>query len=157
LPFSLVKFFALASYLILLKMSTRPPLPKELQESLDGTKVSYVQLGKSGLRVSLPILGAMSFGHKDWMDWVIEEKEGLELLKGAWDRGLNTWDTANVYSNGVSEEIIGKAIKKFGIPRHKLVILTKCYGTVGEQPGFKHITYSEEVKSSKDYVNQGGE
>jgi aryl-alcohol dehydrogenase-like predicted oxidoreductase len=152
-----VKVFALASYVILLKMSARPPPPKELQESLDGTKVSYVQLGKSGLRVSLPILGAMSFGHKDWMDWVIEEKEGLELLKGAWDRGLNTWDTANVYSNGVSEEIIGKAIKKFGIPRHKLVILTKCYGTVGEQPGLRHITHPEEVKSSKDYVNQGGE
>jgi len=138
------------------KMSTRPPLPKELQESLNGTKVSYVQLGKSGLRVSLPILGAMSFGHKDWMDWVIEEKEGLELLKGAWDRGVNTWDTANVYSNGVSEEIIGKAIKKFGIPRHKLVILSKCYGTVGEQPGLRDITFPAEMMSSRDYVNQGG-
>jgi aryl-alcohol dehydrogenase-like predicted oxidoreductase len=138
-------------------MSARPPPPKELQESLDGTKVSYVQLGKSGLRVSLPILGAMSFGHKDWMDWVIEEKEGLELLKGAWDRGVNTWDTANVYSNGVSEEIIGKAIKKFEIPRHKLVILSKCYGMVGEQPGLRHIVFPEEMNSSKDYVNQGGE
>src|SRR5438045_3787071 len=67
------------------QMSGGPPMPKELQESLDGTKVSYVQLGSSGQRVSLPILGAMSFGQKDWMDWVIEEKEGLELLKGAWD------------------------------------------------------------------------
>jgi len=131
-------------------------MPKELKESLDGTKVSYAQLGNSGLRVSVPILGAMSFGHKDWMDWVIEEKEGLELLKGAWDRGLNTWDTANVYSNGVSEEIIGKAIKKFNIPRHKLVLLSKCFGIVGEKPGLRHITWPQEMKASKDYVNQGG-
>ena len=138
-------------------MSTRPPIPKELQESLDGTQVSYAQVGSSGLRVSVPILGAMSFGHKDWMDWVIEEKEGLELLKGAWDRGLNTWDTANVYSNGVSEEIIGKAIKQFDIPRHKLVLLSKCFGMVGEQPGLRHITYPQEMGRSKDYINQGGE
>lgn len=77
-------------------------------KSINETKASYVRLGKSGLRVSVPILGAMSFGHKDWQPWVLEEKEALPLLKAAYDRGLNTWDTANVYSNGVSEEIIGK-------------------------------------------------
>lgn len=91
-------------------------------------KAEYRQLGKSGLRVSVPILGAMSLGDKRWQPWVIEEDEALPLLKAAYDRGLNTWDTANVYSNGVSEEIIGKAIKKYQIPRHKLVICTKCCG-----------------------------
>lgn len=70
--------------------------------------------------------------------------------------GLNTWDTANVYSNGVSEEMIGKFIKKENIPRHKLVILTKCFGTVGEEPGVSHMRYGKEMKESKDYVNQGG-
>lgn len=79
-----------------------------------------------------------------------------ELLKGAYDRGLNTWDTANVYSNGVSEEMIGKTIKKFNIPRQKLTLLTKCFGTVGEEPGVRHISYPAEIKKSKDYVNQGG-
>ena len=69
---------------------------------------------------------------------------------------MNTWDTANVYSNGVSEELIGKAIKKLNIPRHKLVILSKCFGTVGEEPGVVHIRYPQEMKASKDYVNQGG-
>ena len=131
-------------------------LPKELQESLDGTKCSYSQLGACGLRVSVPILGAMSFGHKDWQPWVIEEEEGLKLLKGAWDRGLNTWDTANVYSNGISEEIIGKAIKKFNIPRQKLVILSKCFGILGEEPGLRQMDYRAEMAQSKDYVNQGG-
>ena len=80
----------------------------------------------------------------------------MKLLKGAYDRGLNTWDTANVYSNGISEELIGKAMQKFDLPRHKLVLLSKCFGTVGEQPGVRHIAYPAEMKRSKDYVNQGG-
>ena len=55
----------------------------------------------------------------------------------------------------MSEEIIGKAIKKYNLPRHKLVILTKCNGTVGEEEGIMSIPRSELAKS-KDYVNQSG-
>jgi len=131
-------------------------MPESLKISLENSKAEYVQLGKSGLRVSIPIFGAMSFGSSQWAPWVIEEEEALPLLKAAWDRGLNTWDTANVYSNGESERIIGKAMKKFNIPRHKLIILTKCFGTVGEEPGLRHIFYKDEMPTSKDYVNQGG-
>ncbi|KEF52799.1 alcohol dehydrogenase [Exophiala aquamarina CBS 119918] len=132
-------------------------LPASLRASVEATKVSYTQLGSSGLRVSIPILGAMSFGHKDWQPWVVDDEEEVDkLLKGAYDRGLNTWDTANVYSNGVSEELIGKTIKKHNLPRHKLVLLSKAYGTVGEEPGVLHIKWGEEMKQSKDYVNQGG-
>ena len=64
-----------------------PPVPASLQSSLNGTKVDYVQLGSSGLRVSTPILGTMGIGSKDWQDWVMEEDEGLTILKAAWDRG----------------------------------------------------------------------
>ncbi|KAI0128333.1 aldo-keto reductase [Xylariales sp. AK1849] len=132
-------------------------VPKALQESVDATKVSYSQLGKSGLRVSVPILGAMSFGHKDWQPWVVDDADEVnKLLKGAYDSGLNTWDTANVYSNGASEVLIGNAIKKYDLPRHKLVLLTKCFGTVGEEPGVSHMKYREQMTQSKDYVNQGG-
>ncbi|RMZ77544.1 hypothetical protein DV737_g4358, partial [Chaetothyriales sp. CBS 132003] len=128
--------------------NTNPSFKKSVEE----TKVSYAQLGTSGLRVSVPILG-----HKDWAPWLIDdEEEVMKLLKGAYDRGLNTWDTANIYSNGVSEELIGKAIKKFNIPRHKLVILSKCFGTVGEEPGTGNIQYPQEAAASKDYVNQSG-
>ncbi len=96
-------------------------------------------------------------GHKDWQPWVIDDPSEVDkLLKGAYDRGLNTWDTANVYSNGVSEQMIGETIKKHKIPRHKLVLLSKCFGTVGEEPGVVHIKYPEQIKRSKDYVNQGG-
>ncbi len=64
-----------------------PPVPVSLQSSMNATKVEYVQLGSSGLRVSAPILGTMGIGSKDWQNWVVEEDEGLELLKAAWDRG----------------------------------------------------------------------
>ncbi|KAK0343834.1 hypothetical protein LTR59_015942 [Friedmanniomyces endolithicus] len=124
--------------------------------SIRETKAKYVRLGRSGLHVSVPILGAMSFGHKDWQPWVVEEEEALGILKAAFDRGVNTWDTANVYSNGVSEEIIGKAIKKYDVPREKLVILTKCSSWVGDSPGSKAYMYREKCGQSKDYVNQGG-
>jgi len=131
-------------------------MPNSLAQSIEETKVSYAQLGKSGLRVSIPILGAMSFGHKDWQPWVVDSQEEVDtLLKGAYDRGLNTWDTANVYSNGISEIMIGKAIKKFNIPRKKLVLLSKCFGVVGEEPAVLHIKYPQ-LKDAKDYVNQGG-
>lgn len=137
-------------------MGEVPQRPASLQKSIEETKVSYAQLGRSGLRVSVPILGAMSFGHRDWQPWVNDDEESvMSLLKGAYDRGLNTWDTANVYSAGVSEEMIGRAIKKYNLPRHKLVILSKCWGTVGEQPTVNHMKYPE-MKQTKDYINQGG-
>jgi aryl-alcohol dehydrogenase-like predicted oxidoreductase len=98
----------------------------------------------------------MSVGHPEWMPWVLDEEKSLPLLKAAYDRGLNTWDTANVYSNGGSEEIIGKAIKKYNIPRHKLVILTKCFAAVGEEPNIRVVSYPNELAISKDYVNQAG-
>ncbi|EME88000.1 uncharacterized protein MYCFIDRAFT_48222 [Pseudocercospora fijiensis CIRAD86] len=125
-------------------------------KSINETKAEYVRLGRSGLRVSVPIFGAMSFGHKDWQPWVIEEAEALPLLKAAYDRGLTTFDTANVYSNGVSEAIIGKALKHYKIPRDKVVILSKCYGYVGEEPGVRGIMYGQAIAQSKDYVNHGG-
>ena len=96
-------------------------------------------------------------GHKGWAPWVVDDEEEVDkLLKGAYDRGLNTWDTANIYSNGISEEFIGKTIKKHNIPRRKLVIMTKCYGPVGEEPNVIHMQYGEAMNKSKDYVNQGG-
>src|ERR1700749_3384367 len=131
-------------------------MPDSLKKSLESTKVSYAQLGKSGLRVSVPILGAMSFGHKDWQPWVEDDQEKVfDLLKAAYDCGLNSWDTANVYSAGHSEMLIGKALKHHKIPRHKVVILTKCFGVVGEEPAANHISFPQ-IKTSKDYVNQGG-
>ena len=78
------------------------------------------------------------------------------ILKGAYDQGLNTWDTANVYSNGLSEKMIGATLKKHKIPRHKVVLLSKCFSPVGEEPNVHVISYPQQVSQSKDYVNQEG-
>lgn len=61
-----------------------------------------------------------------------------------------------MYANGESERIIAKAIKKYNLPREKLVILTKCYGFVGEEPNIRGVLRVNELRASKDYVNQGG-
>ncbi|KAK7962120.1 uncharacterized protein PG986_002945 [Apiospora aurea] len=129
-------------------------LPVGLRQSVANTKCEYRQLGKSGLRVSVPIFGCMSIGDKRTQSWAIEEDEALPLLKAAYDRGINTWDTANVYSQGVSELIVGKAIKKYAIPREKVVIMTKCFWGVGEEPEARHFLNREAFEQSKDYVNQ---
>jgi aryl-alcohol dehydrogenase-like predicted oxidoreductase len=120
-------------------------------------RAQYRQLGQSGLRVSLPILGGMGFGDKRTDAWKLEEEEALPILKAAYDRGLNTWDTSNSYSNGISEEIIGKAIRKYNIPRHKLIILTKCFNPSRESNTEELLKLSrEDLKGHPDYVNQFG-
>ncbi|EPE09815.1 aldo-keto reductase [Ophiostoma piceae UAMH 11346] len=131
------------------------PSPEEtLAASIAETKVEYKRLGKSGLRVSVPILGAMSIGSPEWLPWVLGEAESLPLLKAAYDRGLNTWDTANVYSNGESERVIGKALKEYNIPRHKILIFTKLHGAVGEDIGLRTAFIRSKLMASKDYTNQ---
>ncbi|KAG9311937.1 NADP-dependent oxidoreductase domain-containing protein [Chiua virens] len=117
--------------------------------------VEYRQLGKSGLQVSVPILGAMSFGSSKWSPWVLNEEPSLEVLKAAWDLGINTIDTANFYSNGESERILGKFMKKYQIPRHQIVIASKCFGLVGDNVRINPILTSQ-LKKLPRYVNQSG-
>ncbi|KAH6723967.1 aldo-keto reductase-like protein [Leptodontidium sp. MPI-SDFR-AT-0119] len=118
------------------------------------TKMEYARLGNSGLKISKVIFGCMSFGSSKWQEWVIEEAEALPLLKHAYDVGLNTWDTADIYSNGLSEQIIGKALKQYKIPRNKVVILSKCYFGVaedGSQPPISAASIND-----GDFVNRQG-
>jgi aryl-alcohol dehydrogenase-like predicted oxidoreductase len=84
-----------------------------------------VRLGNSGLKVSRIILGCATYGDSAWQPWVLGEEEGLEQIKAAYDAGINTFDTSNGYSNGMSEVILGKAIKKWGLPRDEIVVMTK--------------------------------
>ncbi|KAL3468563.1 NADP-dependent oxidoreductase domain-containing protein [Aspergillus heterothallicus] len=89
--------------------------------------MEYARVGKSGLYVSKVILGTAGYGLSKWQDWVQEEDEALPLLEHAFNRGINTWDTADAYSNGRSEEIVGKALTTYNIPREQVVIMTKIY------------------------------
>ncbi|KAI9255974.1 NADP-dependent oxidoreductase domain-containing protein [Sporodiniella umbellata] len=96
-----------------------PQKPKTLME--------YVNLGNTGMKVSRLCLGCMSFGSSSWQRWVKDEEESLELIGKAFDTGINFFDTADVYSNGESERVLGKAIKKFNMPRSRIVVATKVF------------------------------
>ncbi|KAK4153849.1 NADP-dependent oxidoreductase domain-containing protein [Chaetomidium leptoderma] len=133
-----------------------PEMTPGLKASMENSKCEYRRLGNSGLRVSVPIFGCMGFGDPKNLDWALGEEEALPLLKAAYDRGLNTWDTANMYSNGASEVIVGKALKKYNIPREKVVIMSKCYFAVGEEPELRAFFFKQQLSASKDYVNSMG-
>jgi len=94
----------------------------------------------------------MSYGTPDWEAWVLPEEEGIKQIKAAYDLGINTFDTANVYSNGLSEVILGKAIKEHKLPRDEIVVMTKVFFTVGK----KYSTPSMEKTEANGYVNQKG-
>ncbi|KAJ5099879.1 hypothetical protein N7532_006880 [Penicillium argentinense] len=118
-------------------MSPTPPTSTSTHNAASKSthpKMQYQRLGNSGLKVSRIILGCMTYGNPNWegSPWVLSEEESLPLLKRAYDLGINTFDTANTYSNGNSETIIGKALSTYSIPRSKVVIMTKLYYPVLE-------------------------
>ncbi|KAJ5104386.1 NADP-dependent oxidoreductase domain-containing protein [Penicillium alfredii] len=85
----------------------------------------------------------MSFGTAD--EWTIPEDQALPVLKHAFDRGINTWDTADVYSFGESERIVGKALKTYNIPRERVVILSKCYAGIPNPGDLDGLSEQERV------------
>ncbi|KAI0292814.1 NADP-dependent oxidoreductase domain-containing protein [Russula brevipes] len=118
-------------------------------------RVPYVRLGKSGLKVSRIILGMMTYGDSHWQSWVLGEKEAIEHVKFAYEHGVNTFDTANIYSNGLSEVHLGKAIKVLNLPREEIVIMTKLYGCVAK-PGEASWATPRAELDKIGYVNQHG-
>ena len=125
----------------------------------------------------------MSYGHPEWAGWVLSEKEGIEhikfayvlpepipnltctgttdsdhhLLPNSFDHGINTFDTANVYSNGESERILGKALKVHSIPREDVVIMTKLHAPVFNDKTTTPMTHGFGSKLDEaGYVNRHG-
>jgi len=94
--------------------------------------MQYVNLGKTGLKVSRLCLGMMSYGSKQWRDWVLEEEEAKPFIRRALDAGINFFDTADVYSIGESEKITGNLLKFFGVRRENVVIATKLNGQMSD-------------------------
>lgn len=96
----------------------------------------YKLLGQTGLYVSELCLGTMTFGGRGYWEVMgnLRQEVATSLVKEAFDAGINFIDTANVYSFGESEEILGKAIKDLGLPRDELIIATKSTGIMNELP-----------------------
>jgi aryl-alcohol dehydrogenase-like predicted oxidoreductase len=95
--------------------------------------MDYVNLGRSGLKVSRLCLGMMTYGSPQWRPWVLSEDEGRPFIRRALDLGINFFDTADMYSLGASEEILGRALRDF-VPRHEVVVATKVYFPMGDKP-----------------------
>lgn len=95
--------------------------------------MQYVRLGKSGLKVSRICLGTMTFGSPKWHKWVMEEEESRPYIERALDLGINFFDTADIYSVGRSEEIVGKALNDFA-KREEVVLATKVRFEMNEKP-----------------------
>ncbi len=109
--------------------------------------MDYVNLGRAGVKVSRLCLGCMTYGSKQWREWVLEEEESFPFIGQALEAGINFFDTADMYSLGVSEEILGRALKRFGARRERVVIATKVFNAMGDDPNQqglsrKHIMHS---------------
>ncbi len=97
--------------------------------------MEYVKLGNTGMDVSRICLGCMGFGDAErWIHkWVLNEENSRPIIQKALDMGINFFDTANVYSIGASEEILGRALKDFA-HRDEVVIATKVHGKMADGP-----------------------
>lgn len=102
--------------------------------------MQYVNLGKTGMKVSRLCLGMMSYGSKVWREWVLSEEEARPFMKRALDAGINFFDTADVYSLGESEKITGNLLKHFGIRRENVIVATKVHGQMSDDINDKGLS-----------------
>ena len=100
--------------------------------------MEYVRLGSSGLKVSRICLGCMSFG--SGFDWMLPEEPSFAIVRKALDHGINFFDTADVYSAGESEQILGRALRAFAVRREDVVIATKVFQPMGPGPNQRGLS-----------------
>ena len=123
--------------------------------------MDYVNFGSTGLKVSRLALGTMGFGSRSWRKWALEEEESRPILRKALELGINFFDTADMYSLGMSEQILGRALKDFGPARDRVVIATKAFSPMSDDPNDrglsrKHLFHSIDSSLKRlgtDYVD----
>lgn len=101
--------------------------------------MEYVNLGATGLKVSPICLGTMTYGSSKWRDWVLDEDEARPFYQHALELGINFFDTADMYSLGVSEEVTGRALRDYA-KRDQVIIATKVYWPVGDGPNERGLS-----------------
>jgi len=107
--------------------------------------MEYVNLGKTGLKVSRICLGCMTYGTSEWRPWVLNADESIPFFRHALDLGINFFDTADMYSRGVSEEIVGRALKD--VPRDEIVVATKVYHPMSDKPNHRGLSRKHIMES----------
>jgi aryl-alcohol dehydrogenase (NADP+) len=122
--------------------------------------MDYVRLGNTGLKVSRLCLGCMTYGTPKWRPWVLPEDESRPFFQKAVEYGINFFDTADMYSVGVSEEVTGRALREL-LPRDQVVIATKAYWPMGKGPNDrglsrKHLMHAVDASLRRlgvDYID----
>ena len=110
--------------------------------------MQYTCLGRTGVTVSRLCLGCMSYGDTQWRPWVLDERAAMPFFAKAVEAGINFFDTADVYSLGVSEEITGKALRQYA-KLEQVVLATKVFNRVASGPNMKGL--------SRKHIQQGCE
>lgn len=118
--------------------------------------MQFTRLGSTGTTVSRLCLGMMTYGSKSWREWVLEEEEAGPIIKRALDLGINFFDTADIYSLGVSEEITGRLLKKYGPSRDQIVIATKVHGAMGDSPNQRGLSRKHIMHAIDDSLRRLG-
>ena len=95
--------------------------------------MQYINLGKTGMKVSRLCLGMMSYGSKQWREWVLDEEQAKPFIRRALDAGINFFDTADVYSVGESEKVTGNLMKHFGVKRENVIVATKVFNPMSDE------------------------
>jgi aryl-alcohol dehydrogenase (NADP+) len=117
--------------------------------------MEYVNLGKSGLRVSRICLGMMTYGTSQWRPWVLDEEDGRPIIQRAVEVGINFFDTANMYSAGVSEEVTGRALRDFA-RREEVVLATKVYFPYNDKPNQGGLSRLHIMRAVEDSLTRLG-
>jgi aryl-alcohol dehydrogenase (NADP+) len=108
--------------------------------------MEYAHLGSSGLVVSRIGLGTMTYGTPEWRPWVLDEETSRPFIRRAFELGITFFDTADMYSRGRSEEVLGRALRDFS-RREQVVIATKVYFPAGEGPNERGLSRRHILRS----------
>ena len=117
--------------------------------------MEYINLGKTGLKVSRICLGMMSYGSPEWQSWVLDEEHSRPFIQRALEMGINFFDTANAYSSGMSEEVTGRALKDFA-KREEVVIATKVYFPYNDKPNQGGLSRKHIMRAVDDSLRRLG-
>lgn len=102
--------------------------------------MQYTSLGKTGLQVSRICLGCMTYGSSQWRDWVLDEEQSRPFIARALEHGINFFDTADMYSLGQSEVVLGNSLRALGVRRDEVVIASKVYHAMGDKPNQRGLS-----------------
>ena len=117
--------------------------------------MDYVNLGHTGLKVSRICLGCMSYGTPEWRPWVLDEEASQPFFRRAVEAGINFFDTANMYSLGVSEEVTGRALRRYA-KLDEVVIATKVFFPMNDRPNMGGLSRKNILQSCEASLQRLG-